>query len=120
MMKAAAMADNAAHVQQLRVVRELEVQGDGRPLFELTGQDQAHSGGTEVRRFTAAVHISAVFEYAHLNGNRDPMALSAPLRFVFTLFNQYVSREGKTLGKYILRNCTPPVNPTNANTPFGG
>ena len=94
MMKSAAMADNAADVQQLGVVRELEVHGDGRPLFDLTGQDQTQPGRTEVRRFAAVLNISAVFEYAHLNGNRDPMSLPAALRFAFGLFDQNVSREG--------------------------
>jgi hypothetical protein len=86
-MKSASMADNAAHIQDLGVVRELEVHRKGSPFFQLTSQDEAQAGGAEVRRFAAILNISVVFEYAHLNGNGDPMALASALRFLLGFFN---------------------------------
>jgi len=83
MMKAAAMAHNPPHVHRLRVVGELQVHRDGRPLFQLASQNEAEPCGTEVCRFAAKLNVSAAFEDTDLDRNCDPMPFAAALRFLF-------------------------------------
>ena len=79
MMKSTSMADDASHLERLGVVRQLQAHRDGRLLFQLTSKNQAQACGTKVRRFAGVVNVSPVFKYAHLNRNRDSMALAATL-----------------------------------------